>query len=191
MFIGQEIVRHELVESRHSYPRSLILILEKLVRFDMMSSSNKNKPRMIAAATWREFLPVDAGDFALLRMVRIVENLVDARLLTNVSGLEFIANVSRHHSSFVPKRVQGTTFETSKKSCRRLGFSQLLNLHEKAEDFAVLRVNALTVFGYVTAEHFPVSFRDFHRCSFLGFDLLTARPLERSFLFAPLKEAAG
>jgi hypothetical protein len=72
----------------------------------------------------------------------------------------------------------------------RLGFSQLLNLDEKAEDFAVLRVNALTVFGYVTAEHFPVSFGDFHRCSFLGLDLGRARPLERRFFIAPLKETA-
>ena len=85
---------------------------------------------------------------------------------------------------------KGTMFETFAKSCRRLGFSQLLNLHEKAEDFAVLRVNALTVFGYVTAEHFPVSFRDFHRCSFLGLDRGRARPLERSFFIAPLKETA-
>ncbi len=78
-------------------------------------------------------------------------------------------------------RSWGTMLETLKRSCRRLGFGQLLNLDEKAEDFAILRVNALTVFGYVTAEHFPVSFRDFHRCSFPGFDLLTVRPLERSF----------
>ncbi len=84
----------------------------------------------------------------------------------------------------------GTTLETLKESCRRLGCGHLLNLDEKAEDFAVLRVNALTVFGYVTAEHFPVSFRDFHRRSFLGLDRGRARPLERSIFIAPLKETA-
>lgn len=88
---------------------------------------------------------------------------------------------------------RGIRFETLKKSCRRLGFSHLLNLDEKAEDFAVLRVNALTVFGYITAEHFPVSIRDFHGFSFLKrVRLLRTRPLERrTFIFSPLKEAAG
>lgn len=58
------------------------------------------------------------------------------------------------------------------------------------EELSVLRVNALAVFGYVTTEHFPVSFGCFHRCSFLGLDLGRARPLERSIFIAPLKETA-
>jgi len=60
-----------------------------------------------------------------------------------------------------------TRLKTLKESRRRLWFSHLLVLDEKAEDFAVLRVNALTVFGYITAEHFPVSIWDFHGFSFL------------------------
>ena len=58
------------------------------------------------------------------------------------------------------------------------------------ENLAILRVNALAAYSDVTAEHFPVSFGDFHRCSFLGLDLGRARPLERSFFIAPLKETA-
>src|SRR6266478_9956691 len=87
----------------------------------------------------------------------------------------------------------GTMGETSKNAVGRLGFSHLLNLDEKAEDFTILWVNALTVFGYITAEHFPVSFRDFHRLSFLkrGHVLTDSPPRTESLNFSPLKEAAG
>jgi hypothetical protein len=80
--------------------------------------------------------------------------------------------------------LEGTTLETFEKSCRRLGFRHLLNLYEKAEDFAVLRVNAFTVTCHVTAEHFPISIRDFHGFSFLKrVRLLRTRPLERRTYF--------
>ena len=64
------------------------------------------------------------------------------------------------------------------------------NLDKEVEETCVLGVNALAFTGYVTAEHFPVSFRCFHRCSFLGLDLGRARPLEGSIFIAPLKETA-
>jgi hypothetical protein len=64
----------------------------------------------------------------------------------------------------------------SEECCRRLGFSQLLNLDEKVEDFAVLRVNDLTVFVYVTAEHFLLSETSLRTA---------ARPLERREFLSP------
>ena len=74
--------------------------------------------------------------------------------------------------------------ETFRKGCRRLGFSHLLNLYEKVEDLAVLWVDDLAVFGYITAEHFPVSFGTLHRPSFLSrVNLLRTRlPERREFL---------
>ena len=50
------------------------------------------------------------------------------------------------------------------------GYAQLLLLslgfilNEKVKELSVLRVNALAIFGYVTAEHFPITNRNlFHR----------------------------
>jgi hypothetical protein len=72
-------------------------------------------------------------------------------------------------------------------------FSHPLLFDEKAEDLTVLRVNALTVFGYVTAEHFPVSIRDFHGFSFLkrGHVLTDSPPRTENLPFSPLKGAVG
>ena len=95
----------------------------------------------------------------------IVDHFVDAGMRNGIAGLENISNVSH---CFPFPGEERTILETLKKGCRRLGFSQLLDLDEKVEDLAVLWEDDLAVFGYITAKHFPVSFRTgFHGFSFL------------------------
>ena len=81
-----------------------------------------------------------------------------------------------------------TKIETLKQCCRRLGFSQLLNLDEKVEDLAVLGEDDLSVFGYITAEDFLVSvWTLLHKPSFLRrVNLLRTRPLEKRVISSPL-----
>ena len=68
----------------------------------------------------------------------------------------------------------------------RLRFIRLLlflsgYFDEEVEELSILRVNALTVFDYVTAEHFPVSFWTFFHGILLSetSHRTVARPLER------------
>jgi hypothetical protein len=70
-----------------------LLAPEKFMGFDMVSGSNENKSRMTTVATWREFLSIDAGHLMLLGVSWVVNDFVNSGLLTDVSGLELIADI--------------------------------------------------------------------------------------------------
>jgi hypothetical protein len=76
------------------------LILEKLVCFDVVCCMNQNESGMLAVSTGRKPLAVDASYLVFLGMSRIVDNLVNARLLANFSRSKFFAYVSGHVFSF-------------------------------------------------------------------------------------------
>jgi hypothetical protein len=82
-----------------------LLSLEVVMRLDMVRRVHKNETWMCASVARRERLPVYAGDLMFLRVLGIVNYLVDARMRNLLSGLEYVSNVS-HSSPLRGKRIR-------------------------------------------------------------------------------------
>lgn len=84
--------------SEPAIPRSspLEYALEELVGLDAAGGFDENKSRVATVAATGESLALDAGDFMLLCVRRIVTDLVDPRLHTYFGGPEFITDVHCH-----------------------------------------------------------------------------------------------